>query len=99
MVPRFRSSHRIVLQAMANFGIGPLASGLAERCRLGELLARRRHVSALALEKVLDRPAQAGIVDVVRGIGRGRQVAARDLVLALGAGLDAEKLLLDRVLD
>src|SRR5262245_5045570 len=74
-------------------------SFLAERCRLRELLARGGDIGALALEKILDCAPQGGIDDVVRGIGRDRQVAARDLVLALGAGLDAAKLVLDGVLD
>src|SRR5262249_34901718 len=74
-------------------------SCLAERRRFRELLARGGDIGALALEKILDRAPQRGIGDVVRGIGRGRQVAARDLVLALGAGLDAAKFVLDGVLD
>src|SRR3979409_2291081 len=72
---------------------------LAEWRRFRQLLARRRHIGALALEEILDRAPQPGIDDVVRGIGGGRQVAARDLVLALGAGLDPAELVLDGVLD
>src|SRR5712691_3624009 len=74
-------------------------SDLAERRGFGELLAGRRHIGALALEEILDRAAQPGIVDVMRGIGRGRQVAAGDLVLALRARLDAGELRFDGVLD
>ena len=65
----------------------------------GELLAGRLHIGALALEIVGDRAAQARIGDVVRRIGGDRQVAARELVLALGAGLDAGELVRDRELD
>ena len=67
--------------------------------RRAELVAGGRHIGALALEIVGDRAAQAGIGDVVRRIGGGRQVAARDLVLALRAGLDARELVRDRVVD
>ena len=35
----------------------------------------------------------------MRRIGGDRQIAARELVLALGAGLDARELVLDRVFD
>ena len=35
----------------------------------------------------------------MRRIGGGRQIAARELVLALGAGLDAGELVRDRVFD
>ena len=45
-------------------------------------------IGALALEIVGDRAAQAGIGDVMRRIGGLRQISARDLVLALRAGLD-----------
>ena len=55
---------------------------------------------ALAVEIVGDRAAQkAAIGDPVRRIGRDRQVAARQLVLALGAGLDARQAVLDGVVD
>src|SRR5712692_4271509 len=76
-----------------------VASPLAERRGFRQLLARRRHIGALAHEKILDRAPQPRVVDVMRGIGRGRPVAARYLVLALGAGLDAGELVLDGELD
>src|SRR4029077_13197309 len=90
--------------AWAKSGSPPVESAanrspLAERCRLRELVDRRRHVDALAGKKILDRAPQRRIVDVVRRIGGDRQIAARDLVLALGAGLDAGELPLDGVLD
>ena len=65
----------------------------------GKLRARRLHIGALALEVVGDRAAQRRIGDVVRRIGRHRHVAARELVLALRAGLDPGELVLDREID
>ena len=65
----------------------------------GKLRAGRRHIGALALEIVGDRAAQRRIGDVMRRIGRHRHVAARELVLALRAGLDPRELVLDRVFD
>src|SRR5665647_1370705 len=62
--------------------------GLAKRSGLGELASGFGDIGALALEIVGYRVAQAGVGDVMRGIGGLRQVAARDLVLALRAGLD-----------
>src|SRR5262245_66598596 len=76
-----------------------LSLPLAERRGVRKLGARRRHIDALALEEIVDRPPQRRIDDVVRRIGRRRHVAARNLVLALGAGLDAGELVLDGVLD
>ena len=46
------------------------------------------HIGALADQIVRDRPAQPRIGDVVGRMGGHRQVAAGELVLALGAGLD-----------
>ncbi len=74
-------------------------SRLAERAGLRQLLAGRRHIGALALEIVVDRAAQRRIGDVVRRIGGDRQIAARELVLALGAGLDAGELVRDGEFD
>ncbi len=54
---------------------------------------------ALALQIVLDRRPQAGMGDVVRGVGDDGLVAARELVLALRSGLDDRELVLDRVID
>src|SRR5262245_37190902 len=76
-----------------------LSLTLADRRDFRKLPARRRDIGALALEEILDRAPQRRIDDVVRRIGRRRHVAARNLVLALGAGLDAGELVLDGVLD
>src|SRR6202050_5214525 len=43
---------------------------------------------ALVSEIVGDRPGESGVGEFVRRIGEGRPIAARQLVLALGAGLD-----------
>src|SRR5262249_34546236 len=74
-------------------------SSLAEGRGFRKLRARRRYIGALALEEILDRAPQRRIDDVMRRIGRRRQIAARNFVLALGAGLDAGELVLDGVLD
>ena len=76
-----------------------LVGGLAERAGLGQFAADFRHVGALALQIVRDRAAQIGIGDVVRGVGGLRQVAARQLVLALRAGLHDLQATLDREID
>ena len=64
---------------------------LAERGRARQALRRRPHIGALALEIVGDGAAQGRVGDVMRRIGGDRQIAARELVLALGAGLDAQQ--------
>ena len=51
------------------------------------------------VEIARDGPAQARVGDPVRRVGRDRHVAARELVLALGAGLDARQAVRDRVVD
>src|SRR5260221_8749 len=61
----------------------------AEWASLQQLPSRRLHIGAFAFEIIVDRPPEAGIGDVVRRIGGAGQVAACELVLALGAGLDA----------
>src|SRR5947209_3705027 len=76
-----------------------LVGAFPERAELGQLAAGFRDVGALALEIIVDGAAQAGIGDEVRGMGRLRQVAARDLVLALRAGLDGSESVLDREID
>src|SRR5215468_4025331 len=53
----------------------------------------------LAAEEILDRGGEARLADPMCAPGRRRQVAALDLVLALGAGLDPRQLVRDRVLD
>ena len=57
------------------------------------------HVPALLVEEALDGLAKSGVRDPMGGVGRRRHVAARELVIALRAGLDAGELVLDRVVD
>ena len=57
------------------------------------------HIGAFPLQIVRDRPAQIGIGNVMRGVGRLRQVSARQLVLALRAGLDLAQPARDREFD
>src|SRR6201999_4398177 len=63
-------------------------AGFAKRSSLGEFARRLGHIGALMLEIVRYRPAQIWVCDIMRGIGGLRQIPARDLVSALGAGLD-----------
>src|SRR6478752_3422243 len=72
-----------------------LVDASPERTELGELASGLRDIGALALEVIVDGAAQAGIGDEVRGVGGPRQVAARDLVLTLRAGLDMREAALD----
>src|SRR6478736_5606508 len=76
-----------------------LVDAFPERAELGELASGLGDIGALALEVIVDGPAQAGIGDEVRGVGGPRQVAARDLVLALRAGLDMREAALDGEID
>src|SRR3954451_10492872 len=76
-----------------------LVGGLAERPGLGQFASRLRHIAPLPSKIVPHRPAQTGIDDMMRGVGGLRQVTARDLVLALRAGLDPLQAVLDRELD
>src|ERR1700722_3812271 len=71
----------------------------AKRPGLGEFASRFGDISPFAPEIVRYRTAQAGVGDVMRGIGGLRQVAARDLVLALRAGLHRLEAPLDRKVD
>src|SRR6266446_9271956 len=75
------------------------ARAFAERACLPEFPSGGLHVGALALEIVVDRPPQAGIRNVVRRVGGVRQIAARELMLALGAGLDAVEPVDDPIFD
>ena len=72
---------------------------LAERRRRRKLFAGRLHIGALARQILGHRPPQRRIGDEMRGIGGFRQIAARQLVLALRAGLDARELVGNRVVD
>ena len=51
------------------------------------------------VQEIGDRPAQPGMRDPVRRVGRLRQIAALDLVPPLRAGLDALQPVLDRPVD
>ena len=89
-----RFAHHLV----ANVARGPRSSRVFDGHRfaigaeLGQLLARRVHVGTLALQEVGHGAAQRRIDDEVHGVGLGRQVAARQLVLALRARLDPRNL-------
>src|SRR6516165_7531469 len=71
----------------------------SKRRRLGELHARGADISTLARQEIIDRAAQRRIDDIMGGVGRRRQIAAGNLVLALSTGLDPVKLFLNGVLD
>src|SRR5262249_27332992 len=71
----------------------------AKRASLPEFPSGGLHIGALALEIVVDRTPEAGIDDVVRRVGGVGQIAACELMLALGAGLDAGEPMSDRVFD
>ena len=72
---------------------------LAEGRRLGEDLGVALDLKPLPLQIVGDGAAEARISDPVGRIGEGRQVAAGELVLALGAGLDALEAVSERPFD
>src|SRR5438270_9917548 len=74
-------------------------AGLTERAGVGQFAHRFRHIAPLPPEIVLHRAPQAGIDNVMRGVGGLRQVTARDLVLALRAGLDPLKAARNRKID
>src|SRR5215471_18170269 len=86
---------------VCQFLLHPLlaARTLAERACVQKFPAGSLHIGALALEIVVDRPAETGIGDVVRRICGARQVAARELVLALGASFDTGESVSDRIFD
>src|SRR6185312_5734396 len=65
-----------------------LVGNLPELTELGELAAGFGDIGAFALEIIGDRAAQAGVGDIMRGVGGVRQISARQLVFALCAGLD-----------
>src|SRR5258707_2834040 len=75
------------------------SKAFAEWASFQQLPSRRLHIGAFAFEIIVDRPPEAGIGDVVRRIGGAGQVAACELVLALGAGLDAGEPVGDRIFD
>jgi len=55
---------------------------------LAQQLAHLFDIGALAGEIVADRPAKAGMGDIMGGMRCHRQVTAGELVFALRAGLD-----------
>src|SRR5688500_280131 len=65
-----------------------LTLALAERTVLAQQLAHLFDIGALAGEIVADRPAKAGMRDIMGGMRRHRQVTAGELVFALRSGLD-----------
>src|SRR3954452_14629676 len=73
-----------------------LVAALAKRSGVAELAADLGHISAFAFEVIGNRAAQIGVGDVMGGVGGLRQVSARQLVLALRAGLDHPQAALDR---
>src|SRR5918993_1346734 len=78
---------------------GSALEATLERRRLGKLLGGRRHIERLARKILGDRAPERRVCDVVGRISQHRAVAARELVLALRAGLDARQPVRDRVLD
>src|SRR5579859_4896841 len=76
-----------------------LVGHFPERAELGELAAGFCDIGPLALEVIGNRAAQIRIGDVMRGVGGVRQISARELVLALRAGLDDFKLVLNGEID
>ena len=88
--PASLSSERLVRLALA---------ALPERRELRQAGDLRLHAGPLAAEEILHRRGKAGIGDPVGAPGGRGQVAALDLVLALGARLDPRQLVPDRVVD
>src|ERR1700761_998786 len=93
-LPAFSSTHTAVAGTSRR-----LVRRLPEWTQLGQLAAGFLDIGALSLEVVGDCAAQAGIGDVVRGVGGVRQISARELVLALRAGFDDFQLTRDREID
>src|SRR5258708_3475099 len=76
-----------------------LVGALAERPGLAGFTPDLGAVSAFALQVIRNRPAQVGIGDVMRRVGGLRQVSARQLMLALGAGFHRFQAALDGKVD
>src|SRR5216684_1181152 len=72
---------------------------LPERDGFGELAARRLDVGALAPQIVGDGAPQGRIGDMMGRIGHDRNIAPRDLVLALRPGFDPGKPMRNRIFD
>src|SRR6202011_3026261 len=87
------ASPKCSLVVSGRFGVFAKGPGV------GEFARSLRHIGALMLEIIGNRAAQAGIGDVVRRKSRLRKITARDLVLALGAGLDGFQAAPDRKVD
>ena len=75
------------------------AIDFAIRRGLGEFARGFGYIGALTPEIFVDGAAQTGVGDVVRGVGRLRQISARDLVLALRTRLDDFQAALNRKVD
>src|SRR6186997_1290836 len=95
-----RSSPRTNCRARASiaslvFDVDRLAIG----AELAQLFACLIDVHTLALQVVGDGATEAAMGDEVRGVGLGRQVAARQLMLALRTGFDAGNLVLNGKVD
>src|SRR6266700_6902692 len=72
---------------------------LPERGGFGKLPARRLDVGALAAQIIGDGAAQGRIGDMMGRIGHDRNIAPRDLVLALRPGFDPGKPMRNRIFD
>ena len=95
-----RSNKKATLEELEELKSRVFARGvLAERARFAQLAAGGFHIGALAREIVVDGATKPGVGDVVGRIGGRRQIAAGELVLALGAGLDAGELVGDGIFD
>src|ERR1700749_4998190 len=95
-LPAFSATHTAIAETSRRL---VRIRDLPERTELGQLAAGFLDIGALALEVIGDRAAQAGIGDVMRGVGGVRQISACELVLALRAGFDDLQLALDREID
>src|SRR6202140_1511922 len=76
-----------------------LVGDFAKWSGLGEFAPRLGDIGAFMPEIIRYRAAQIGIGDVMRGKGGLGEIAARDLVLALRAGLDSFQAAPDRKID
>jgi hypothetical protein len=76
-----------------------LVVALAERRLLGQRVHIGTDCRPLLLQEIRDCPAQPGMRDPVRGVGRLRQIATLDFVPPLRAGFHALQAMLDRPID
>src|SRR5438132_6495632 len=80
-------------------GLRRVISAFAKRAGGRQLAAGLGDIGALALEVIGNRPAQIRVGDEMRRPRGLRQVATRQLVFALRAGLDIGEPALDREID